>query len=259
MSDNPDVLVERDGNGIVTVTLNRPTSRNSVPRSSWTTLTEVFGEIAGRGDDRVVVLTGAGGDFCSGADLRGQDPAESPRRAMQVVNAALFALRDLPLPTIAAVSGVAVGAGFNMALACDLAIADETARFSQIFAKRGLSVDFGGSWFLTHMVGLHRAKELAFFGRMYSAHEIHAMGLLNRVVAPGEALGQAYAWARELAGLAPLPLSQTKEMLNLAASSGFHESALREATAQNLNGTTEDTREAVRAFLEKRDPVFRGR
>ncbi|MGI5159068.1 enoyl-CoA hydratase/isomerase family protein [Microbispora sp. CA-102843] len=133
---------------------------------------------------------------------------------------------------------MAVGAGFNMALACDLAIAEETARFSQIFAKRGLSVDFGGTWLLTHMIGLHRAKELAFFGRVLSASEVHAIGLLNKVVPQGEALAHAYEWARELLTLAPLPLSQTKEMLNLAAATGFHESALREANAQNLNGTT---------------------
>ncbi|MFD2351411.1 enoyl-CoA hydratase/isomerase family protein [Nonomuraea ferruginea] len=153
MSDNPVVLVERDGSGIVTVTLDRPDTKNSVPRAGWIELAEVFGDIAGRADDRVVVLTGAGGDFCSGSDLRGGDSADSPRRAMRIVNAALLAVRDLPQPTIAAVSGVAAGGGFNLALACDLAVAEETARFSQIFARRGLSVDFGGTWFLTHMLG----------------------------------------------------------------------------------------------------------
>ncbi|GAA4535676.1 MULTISPECIES: enoyl-CoA hydratase/isomerase family protein [Nonomuraea] len=259
MSDNPVVLVERDGSGIVTVTLDRPDTKNSVPRAGWIELAEVFGDIAGRADDRVVVLTGAGGDFCSGSDLRGGDSADSPRRAMRIVNAALLAVRDLPQPTIAAVSGVAAGGGFNLALACDLAVAEETARFSQIFARRGLSVDFGGTWFLTHMLGLHRAKELAFFGRMLPAADVHALGLLNKVVPEGEALAQAYEWARELLALAPLALSQTKEMLNLAASGSFHDSVLREAAAQNINGTTEDTREAIRAFLEKRDPVFRNR
>ncbi|MER6977856.1 enoyl-CoA hydratase/isomerase family protein [Streptomyces carpinensis] len=256
MAETSDVLVERDGSGIVTVTLNRPAVKNSVRPSGWTELTRIFDEIAGRADDRVVALTGAGGDFCSGADLRAAGGEEPPGRGMRRVNAALLALRDLPQPTIAAVRGAAVGAGFNMALACDLAIAEETARFSQIFSRRGLSVDFGGTWFLTHMVGLHRAKELAFFGRILSAREVHALGLLNRVVPEGQALAQALAWARELLGLAPLALSQTKELLNLAASGTFHDSVLREATAQHLNGTSDDTREAIQAFLEKRQPVF---
>ncbi|MGI5272358.1 enoyl-CoA hydratase/isomerase family protein [Nonomuraea sp. CA-218870] len=258
MSDDPVVLADRDGSGIVTVTLNRPETKNSVPPEGWTELAGVLGDIAGRADDRVVVLTGAGGDFCAGSDLRGGG-SPAPRRAMQVVNAALFALRDLPQPTIAAVRGVAVGGGFNLALACDLAIAEENARFSQIFSRRGLSVDFGGTWFLTHMIGLHRAKELAFFGRVLTAPDVHALGLLNKVVPEGRALAEAYAWARDLLALAPLALAQTKEMLNLAAAGSFHDSVLREAAAQNLNGTTEDTREAIQAFLEKREPVFRNR
>ncbi|GAA1713918.1 enoyl-CoA hydratase-related protein [Nonomuraea bangladeshensis] len=253
-----DLLVERDG-GVVTVTLNRPARKNAMTREGWIELTRVLGEVAARADDRVLVLTGAGGEFCSGADLSAQGSADPPRRAMRIVNEALFALRDLPQPTIAAVSGAAVGAGFNMALACDLAVADETARFSQIFSRRGLSVDFGGTWLLTHMVGLHRAKELAFFGRILSAREVHDLGLLNRVVPEGTALARAGEWARELLGLAPLALAQTKELLNLAASGDFRESALREAAAQNLNGATEDTREAISAFLEKRPPVFRNR
>jgi len=260
ISDNPDVLVDRDGSGIVVVTLNRPKTKNSVPFTSWVALGEIFQDIAARADDRVVVLTGAEGNFCSGAELgaAGSQPPP-PRRAMQIVNATCAAIRDLPKPTIAAVSGYAVGAGFNLALACDLAIADETAKFSQIFAKRGLSVDFGGTFFLANMIGLHRAKELAFFGRMLPASEVHAMGLLNRIVPESESLALSIEWATELLGLAPTAISQTKELLNLAGASTFPESLMREAIAQNFNGTTEDSKEAIQAFLDKRDPVFLGR
>jgi 2-(1,2-epoxy-1,2-dihydrophenyl)acetyl-CoA isomerase len=259
MSENDDIWIERDGSGIVTVTLNRPKTKNSVPRSSWIRLKELFEDIAAHTEDRAVIVTGSGGNFCSGAELGAAPANEGPRRNMEIVNAALFAIRDLPKPTVAAISGVAVGAGFNLALACDLAIADESARFSQIFAKRGLSVDFGGTWLLTHMVGLHRAKELAFFGDILSAADVHEMGLLNRVVPDGEAPTVARAWAERLTRLAPVALSQTKELLNLASSSDFAGSVLREASAQGLNLSTSDTREAISAFLEKREPVFQGR
>ena len=153
---------------------------------------------------------------------------------------------------------MAVGAGFNLALACDLAIAERSARFSQIFSLRGLSVDFGGTWQLPHNVSLQRAKELAFFGRMYGADEIAAFGLLNRVVDDGEALPLAEEWALELTRIAPTALSQTKELLNAAAASTFDEALSREAIAQNFNGTTADTREAIDAFLQKREPRFGG-
>lgn len=252
-----ELQVERDGSGVATVTLNRPRTKNAVTGAGWLAIADVFEDIARRPDDRVVILTGAGGNFCSGADLSARG-GTSAREGMRRVNAASAAVRDLPKPTIAVVSGVAVGAGFNLALACDLAIADRSARFSQIFSLRGLSVDFGGTWQLPHNIGLQRAKELAFFGRMYGAEEIAEFGLLNRVVDEGDAMPLAEEWALELTRIAPTALSQTKELLNAAAASTFEEALSREAIAQNFNGTTADTREAIDAFLQKREPRFGG-
>jgi 2-(1,2-epoxy-1,2-dihydrophenyl)acetyl-CoA isomerase len=257
MSESRDVLVERDGSGIVLVTLNRPATKNAVTQDGWIDLRQAFDEIAVTASDRVVILTGADGNFCSGADLGGP-VSLSPRAGMHSVNSTCQAIRDIPKPVIAAVSGVAVGAGCNMALTCDLAIADESSTFSEIFSKRGLSVDFGGTWQLTHNLGLQRAKELAFFGRAYSARDMFDLGLLNRVVPDGQSASVAREWAEELLTLAPTSLGLTKELLNASASSTFQEALSREGVAQVFNTTTSDTREAISAFLEKRPPVFTG-
>ena len=149
--------------GVVTITLDRPAKKNAINGAMWNELSAVVAEIARNSADRVVVITGAGGEFCSGADL-----SASRRRARSITLARLrrvgdlcLAIARLPQPTIAKVRGVAVGAGLNLALVCDLVVAAEGSRFSEIFAKRGLSLDFGGSWILPRLVGMHRAKELA--------------------------------------------------------------------------------------------------
>jgi len=258
MSQDDAVLIERDGSGVVFVTLNRPKTKNAIPMVGWLQLSEAFREIASSTQDRAVVVTGSEGNFSSGADLSEEGESLPPRRAMQVINDACESIRNLPQPTMAAVSGYAVGAGFNLVLACDLAIADTSARFSQIFVKRGMSVDFGGTWQLPRVLGLQRAKELAFFGRTVTADELFAMGALNRVVPEGAALPLAREWAAELAQSAPIALALTKELINQAASATFSESLAAEATAQNFNVTTNDTREAVDAFRQRRAPVFRG-
>ncbi|MGA1359054.1 MAG: enoyl-CoA hydratase/isomerase family protein, partial [Ilumatobacteraceae bacterium] len=152
---------------IATVTINRPERKNAVTGDMWAQLAEIFRAIAADPDVRCVIITGAGGEFCSGADLSARNSTSRPVHqlaAMRHVNDAALSLHRMPQPTIAKVRGVAVGAGCNMALGCDLVVASENARFSEIFAKRGLSVDFGGSWLLPRRIGLHRAKELALFG-----------------------------------------------------------------------------------------------
>ncbi|MFM8505897.1 MAG: enoyl-CoA hydratase/isomerase family protein, partial [Acidimicrobiaceae bacterium] len=172
-------------NSVVTVTINQPEKKNAINSAMWDGLTEIFREIASRADDRVVVVTGAGNDFCSGADLsgRGGNAAASASSgasaqnqvhhlaAMRRVNDACIALQRLPQPTIAKVRGVAVGAGCNLALGCDLVVASSTARFSEIFARRGLSLDFGGSWLLPRRIGMHRAKELALLAEIIGAND----------------------------------------------------------------------------------------
>lgn len=156
-------------------------------------------------------------------------------------------------------SGVAVGAGCNLALGCDLVVAGETARFSEIFAKRGLSVDFGGSWVLPRRVGLHRAKELAFFADIIDAAEAERIGLVNRVLPDGELDAFVQDWATRLAGGPPIALALTKRLLNNSMQVTMEEALDDEGMAQTVNFGTKDTPEAIMAFVEKRAPQFQGR
>ena len=177
--------VQRD-EGVVTITLDRPRVKNAMNAAMWEELLDTLATVAVTPADRAVVVTGAGGEFCSGADLSGGGPfGEEQHMAftMQWINQIPLALHRLPKPTIAKVRGVAAGAGANLALGCDLIVAGESARFAEIFARRGLSVDFGGTWLLPRLIGLHRAKELAFFGDLISAVDADRIGLVNQVVA----------------------------------------------------------------------------
>jgi len=253
------LIIERSG-GIVTVTLNRPEKKNAVDLSLWRQLQAALREIADRSDDRVVILTGAGGAFCSGADLGDPESAAMhglPR--MRLIDSVAIALHRLPQPTIAKVTGVAAGAGCNMALGCDLVVASEEARFSEIFSLRGLSVDFGGSWLLPRLIGLHKAKELAFFAEIISAGDAERIGIVNRVVPAAEIDGFVADWAARLAAGPPLALSMSKAMLNNSVGPSLEQAIEVEAYAQSVNFTSADAGEAFRAFLEKRPPVFTGR
>jgi enoyl-CoA hydratase/carnithine racemase len=260
-------------NSVVTVTINQPEKKNAINSAMWDGLAEIFREIASRADDRVVVVTGAGNDFCSGADLsgRGGNAAAAAGAsagaqnqvhhlaAMRRVNDACIALQRLPQPTIAKVRGVAVGAGCNLALGCDLVVASSTARFSEIFARRGLSLDFGGSWLLPRRIGMHRAKELALLAEIISANDALEMGLINRVLPDGEVDAFVDTWARKLAAGPPIALAQTKRLLNNSLNVTLEEALDDEAAAQTINFATSDTAEAMRAFIEKREPKFTGR
>jgi enoyl-CoA hydratase/carnithine racemase len=253
--------VERDG-GIVTVTLNKPEKKNAVDPTQWTEMARIWDEIARNPRrDRAVVVTGAGGDFCSGADLWLEPGEEPPHQitAMRNVSAAIQGLHDLPQPTIAKVPGVAAGAGCSLALACDLVVAGDKARFAEIFPKRGLAVDGGSSWFLPRMIGLHRAKELAFFGDIISAADAEGMGLVNRVVPDAELDAFVQDWAGRLASGPPIALGLTKRMLNESANRTLQQALEAEAMAQSITLQSKDTQDAFAAFLEKRDPDFRGR
>src|SRR5699024_9643485 len=162
-----------------------------------------FRWLAGSGDVRVVVLTGDGSDFCSGADLAAGGDAHWLAR-MRYVNQAALALHDIPQPTIARVDGVAVGAGFSLALGCDLLLASERARFSEIFARRGLSLDLGSSWLLPRRIGLQRAKELSLLAPIIDAEEAERIGLVNRVVPVEELDALVAEWAADLASGPPI-------------------------------------------------------
>ncbi|MGA0710865.1 MAG: enoyl-CoA hydratase/isomerase family protein, partial [Ilumatobacteraceae bacterium] len=179
--------------------------------------------------------------------------------SMRTISEICLTLQRMPQPTIAKVRGVAVGAGCNMALVCDLVVASENARFSEIFARRGLSLDFGGSWVLPRRIGLHRAKELAFFGEIIGADEAERIGLVNRVLTDAELDAFVDDWAKKLAVGPPIALAQTKRMLNNAMNVTLEEALDDEGAAQSVNFSTKDTIEAMTAFAEKRDPKFIGR
>jgi enoyl-CoA hydratase/carnithine racemase len=255
------LIVGRDGEGVVTVTLNRPAKKNAITQQMWVELAEVLDEIALSEDDRVLVLTGAGGAFCAGADLwaAGDGPPRHQLAAMRQVSNVALQLARLPQPAIAKVRGHAVGAGCNMAFMCDLVVASDTAKFSEIFTQRGLSLDFGGSWLLPRRVPLHIAKELAFFADIVDADEAARLGLVNRVIADDELDAFVDEWARRLVALPPIALAQSKRMLNNASLATLEQALDDEGSAQTVNFGTKDTIEAISAWAEKRTPTFRGR
>jgi len=252
--------VSRD-DGILTVTLNRPERKNAINGPMWEELLATFSDAATDPDVRVVVVTGAGGAFCSGADLApgDRDSGKHQLSRMRDVADVCIRLHRMPKPVIAKVGGVAAGAGCNLALGCDLIVASEDARFSEIFARRGLSIDFGGSWLLPRLVGLHKAKELALFAEVISAAEAERLGIVNRVVPAAELDAFVDDWARRLAAGPPLALSMTKRLLNDSLSMSMDEALEAEGMAQTVNFGTADTMEAMAAFVEKRDPRFSGR
>jgi enoyl-CoA hydratase/carnithine racemase len=253
------LIVDRAA-GVVTVTMNRPAKKNAMNNAMWRELGEVFAEVGDRPEDRVMVLTGAGGAFCSGADLTDiAGLADHPLVSMRRVADVVLSLHRMPKPTIAKVGGVAAGAGCNLALGCDLIVASEDARFSEIFAKRSLSVDGGGSWLLPRLIGLHRAKELAFFAEIISAKEAADLGLVNRVVPSADLDAFVGEWATRLAAGPPLALSMTKTLLNKSFETSMDQALEDEARCQSINFGSADTAEAMVAFAKKTEPHYQGR
>jgi len=253
--------VER-ADGVVTITFDRPEKKNAINGQMWDELAGVAGSLVRSTEDRCVVLTGAGGDFCSGADLSDDGSGEARGHqlaSMRRINAVVQAFHELPQPTIAKVDGVAAGVGMNLALGCDLVVASDRARFSEIFARRGLSLDGGGSWLLPRLVGLHRAKELALFADVIPADEALRLGVLNRVVPVDELDKVVGEWAARLAAGPPIALAMTKRMLNRSFEQSFEQALDDEARSQTINFGTKDTLEAITAFLQKRPPTFEGR
>jgi enoyl-CoA hydratase/carnithine racemase len=252
------MIVEHAG-GVATVTLDRPERKNAINLEMWNELAAVGRDLASSDEVRCVVLTGSGGAFCSGADLSGSAEDRHQLARMREVNRVVTTWHDLPQPTIAKVTGIAAGAGMSLALGCDLVVASEQARFSQIFARRGLSLDAGSSWLLPRLIGLHRAKELALFGDIVSAEEARELGLVNRLVPADEIDAFVAGWAERLAAGPPIALAMTKRMLNRSFESSFEQVLDEEGVAQTVNFGTTDTVEAITAFLQKREPRFRGR
>jgi 2-(1,2-epoxy-1,2-dihydrophenyl)acetyl-CoA isomerase len=257
------LIVDRK-DGVVTVTMNRPERKTAANARMLSELLETFLEVEDQPDDRVMVLTGAGGAFCSGADLGDPNgPATDAKRAglvrMRRLGDVALALHRVTKPTIAKVDGVAVGAGLSLALGCDLSVCSTTARLSMIFARRGLSLDNGASWLLPRLVGMARAKEIALFGGMWSGTEAAEIGLVNRALPVEELDAFVDDWATTLAAGPPLALSMTKTLLHGSSMASMEQAVEDEARCQSLNFSTQDTNEAMAAFAEKRDPIFIGR
>jgi enoyl-CoA hydratase/carnithine racemase len=234
------IQVHRDA-GVVTIVLNRPTRRNALRTKDYAQLGEILRDIRHTVSDRVVVLTGAGDHFCAGSDLAGLDPnlgAAETIAVMRQIQATALALHDVGKPVIAAVSGYAVGAGCNLALGADIVYASESAKLGQIFIKRGLALDFGGSYLLSRRVGPGKAKLLAFTGAIVEASEAERIGLVDFVCSPQLLRGHTEGLARDLAARPPLALSGIKRQIDRAAASTFEEAVEYEILTQSLCTTS---------------------
>lgn len=250
-------VLEMDG-CVARLTISNPRRKNSIPQAGWPALVAALDKVNASAA-RVLVITGAGEDFCAGADLSGDDDQRHQLVRMHDVNRACLALQRVRIPVISRVDGYAVGAGMNLALAADFVIATNRARFAQIFVRRGLSVDFGGSWLLPRIVGLHRAKEMVLLGEMLDAQQLHTLGIVREVVEPDRLDAAVASLADSLAAAPPIAVAQSKRLLNDAFESSLELALEAEARAQVVNLAMEDAQEAADAFFEKRAPVFRGR
>jgi 2-(1,2-epoxy-1,2-dihydrophenyl)acetyl-CoA isomerase len=257
-------IVERE-DGLVTVTLNRPKRKNAISAAMWNELDAIISEVVISPGDRALVLKGADGTFSAGADLSGEESngltGHGPQlvlHEMRIVAGIIGRLKALPIPTIAAVDGAAVGVALGLALACDLVIATDRARFMEVFVKRGLALDGGTSWTLPHLVGPRRAKQMAFFGETVDAPTALAWGLINEVVAPEDLDATAAEWGRKLASGPTTAISLMKSLIDEGVTGTFEQALEGEARAQHIVYTTKDMREGIQAYLERREPNFTG-
>jgi len=254
------IQLERDKE-IGVVYLNQPETRNALSMEMQEELRIALEGLARDGAVKAIVISGRGTAFCAGGDLRtmGDSKPFQGRQRMQSVHRLVLALRNLEKPVLAAVNGPAFGAGWSLAMACDFVIASEKARFSLAFVKVGLIPDCGSLYLLPRIIGLPKAKELMMTGRVVEAAEAGALGLVNKVVPPEQLLPEALTLARELAQGPPLALGLLKSIVNRAFETDFLTLLEEEALAQDLCLQTEDHREGVRAFFEKRKPEFIGK
>lgn len=262
-----ETLVTRE-NGIVTVTFNRPEKKNALTGASWADLDRVTSEVFANPDDRVLVLKGAGEDFSAGADLSGGlgtsqsgGEGEAPMilAEMRNVGEIVNRIHRMAKPTLAVVDGVCVGVAFGLALACDLVIASDRARFGAVFARRGLALDGGLSWSLPRAVGMRRAKQMAFFGEMVSGPEALECGMINACVTAHELHALGDEWAARLATSATTALGLIKRQMDASSAIPMEKAVEDEARSQHVAFTTHDLHEGIRAFMERREPRFTGR
>ncbi len=264
-----DHLIETQENGIATLTMNRPEARNAMSGDMMSAMTEALPRLATDPSVRLVVMTGAGGAFCAGGDVKGfasaagardgggfnmEQRVQSLRMGMELSRL----LHEMPKPTLAVIPGAAAGAGLSLALACDLRIASETAKLTTAFAKVGLSGDYGGSYFLTYLVGAAKARELYFTAEVINGQQALELGIVNRVAASADLPVAAATFASELASLPTVALGYMKKNLNTAMHGSLNDVLDREALHMIRCFMTEDHKGAAKAFVEKRAPQFNG-
>ncbi|KAB2593568.1 enoyl-CoA hydratase/isomerase family protein [Streptomyces arboris] len=261
----PAVLHRTTPDGVSWITLNRPEAMNAV---TWEQRERIIALLVDASADpavRAVVLTATGRGFCAGADLRGAPaqtrervPGDVARTIRLGAQRLIAAVLDCEKPVIAAVNGTAAGIGAHLAFACDLVLAADTARFIEVFVRRGLVPDGGGAYLLPRLVGPQRAKELMFFGDALTAADAVRMGLVNRAVPAEELAGLAAAWAGRLACGPTRAIALTKQLVNDSLTADRATAFAAEAAAQEINMTTRDANEGVASFVERRTPEYRG-
>ena len=258
------LLIERRDNGVVVATLNRPEVLNALSPRIRTGLREMAADLRGDPDARALVITGAGRGFCSGADLSSREERVAAESEPGLTSTELrygFAaeLQQLEIPVIAAVNGAAAGAGFAIALACDIRIMSDRARFHPGFLKIGLGPDWAASWTLARLVGHSKAMELFWTSDPIDADQALALGLANRVAPHDELLPESLALADRLAGMAPFAVGLTKRAIYAALNNDATQQAQLEELYQSWLRGSLDAREGARSFVERRDPQFQRR
>ncbi|MFE6976419.1 enoyl-CoA hydratase/isomerase family protein [Streptomyces sp. NPDC057682] len=279
-SGSPDSLIlHATDNGVSWITLNRPDAMNAVTWDQRERIIALLAEASADPAVRAVVLTATGRGFCAGADLRGAPatgpsatgsptgpssptgdrvPGDVARTIRLGAQRLIAAVQDCEKPVIAAVNGTAAGIGAHLALACDLVLAAESARFIEVFVRRGLVPDGGGAYLLPRLIGPQRAKELMFFGDALPAADAERLGLVNRTVPDGDLHATARAWAQRLADGPTRSIALTKQLVNASLDTDRATAFAAEAMAQEINMTTQDANEGVASFVERRTPKYRG-
>jgi len=265
-----EILSELTDDGILIITLNRPKQMNAISLSIANGILEAVMETKSNDSVRVMVITGTGSGFSAGADLGSGGPAKTKRTDSDAAisrsemvdkkgpGKVVEALADSDVPIIGAINGAAVGAGFGLALCCDVRIASDQARMGTIFIKRGVAPDYGSSYWLPRIVGLPKAYELFYSGELLNAEEALAIGLVNRVVPHHSLMDETMAYARKIASGPPIGYTYTRRALLQSSENDLHRQLVLEWTQQLEALNTNDAREGFKAFLEKREPVFKG-
>ena len=265
MTDYKSLIYEVK-DAIATLTLNRPERLNALGGTLRDDLHDAVLRASSDADVRVIVVTGAGKGFCSGGDVKAMNDVKEGRAERPLIDKVaplrdrvLLAMRDAPQPVIAAVNGAAAGAGMNLALGCDIRLASTAAKFTQAFVKRGLHPDWGGTYFLPRIVGMAKACELIFTGEIIDAQTALGLGIVSAVHPPEELMPATYELARKIASGPPIAIRLAKRALYHGLDVDLRSALEFETFAQNIASETEDAREGIRAFVEKRPAVFKGR